>query len=93
MFLGAQLTVGLGVLLQLNTYSIMLGASSLVLVSTECSLPFRIDAETEGWDVPSHEASDPLAASISGSDLQLGCFAGLVCVAKLHHRSRPSEAI
>jgi 4-hydroxybenzoate polyprenyltransferase len=31
-FLGAQLTVGLGVLLQLNEYSIMLGASSLALV-------------------------------------------------------------
>lgn len=31
-FLGAQLTVGLGVLLQLNWYSILLGASSLSLV-------------------------------------------------------------
>lgn len=32
-FLGAQLTVGLGVLLQLNWYSILLGASSLSLVT------------------------------------------------------------
>ncbi|KAI8606925.1 hypothetical protein BC830DRAFT_248217, partial [Chytriomyces sp. MP71] len=31
-FLGAQLTVGLGVLLQLNWFSILLGASSLSLV-------------------------------------------------------------
>jgi len=31
-FLAAQLTVGLGVLLQLNWYSILLGASSLGLV-------------------------------------------------------------
>ena len=33
-FLGAQLSVGLGVLLQLNEYSILLGASSLALVTT-----------------------------------------------------------
>ncbi|KAJ3342350.1 Para-hydroxybenzoate--polyprenyltransferase, mitochondrial precursor (PHB:polyprenyltransferase) [Gonapodya sp. JEL0774] len=33
-FLAAQLTVGLGVLLQLNWYSIVLGASSLTLVAT-----------------------------------------------------------
>jgi len=32
-FLAGQLTVGLGVLLQLNTYSILLGASSLSLVT------------------------------------------------------------
>ncbi|PFH52535.1 hypothetical protein AMATHDRAFT_139617 [Amanita thiersii Skay4041] len=32
-FLGAQLTVGLGVLLQLNWYSILLGASSLSIVT------------------------------------------------------------
>ncbi|KAK2466372.1 hypothetical protein APHAL10511_002014 [Amanita phalloides] len=32
-FLGAQLTVGLGVLLQLNWYSILLGASSLSVVT------------------------------------------------------------
>lgn len=31
-FLGAQLSVGLGVLLQLNAYSIYLGAASLGLV-------------------------------------------------------------
>ena len=31
-FLGLQLTAGLGVLLSLNTYSIVLGASSLLLV-------------------------------------------------------------
>ncbi|XP_070553766.1 4-hydroxybenzoate polyprenyltransferase, mitochondrial-like [Ptychodera flava] len=34
LFLGVQLSVGLGVLLQLNNYSIVLGASSLVFVAT-----------------------------------------------------------
>ncbi|XP_060527434.1 4-hydroxybenzoate polyprenyltransferase, mitochondrial [Cylas formicarius] len=33
-FLGGQLSLGLGVLLQLNWYSVFLGASSLVLVAT-----------------------------------------------------------
>jgi len=33
-FLGIQLLLGLGILLQLNTYSIVLGASSLGLVFT-----------------------------------------------------------
>ncbi|XP_045782978.1 4-hydroxybenzoate polyprenyltransferase, mitochondrial [Maniola jurtina] len=33
-FLGVQLTLGLGVLLQLNCYSVMLGASSMILVIT-----------------------------------------------------------
>jgi 4-hydroxybenzoate polyprenyltransferase len=33
-FLGLQLTAGLGILVQLNTYSILLGASSLALVVT-----------------------------------------------------------
>ena len=33
-FLGAQLLLGLGILLQLNHYSIILGASSLGLVFT-----------------------------------------------------------
>ncbi len=32
MFLGLQLTAGLGVLLSLNVYSIILGAASMVLV-------------------------------------------------------------
>lgn len=64
-FLGAQLSLGLGILLQLNWYSQLLGASSLALVATY-PLMKRVTGWPQVWLASRGQEQEAVAAIVGG---------------------------